>query len=94
MTLVERVFRFMQHEYHVTYDGLMPRTSEWKLSSQTEGIARQIDGYECAVFISMYALCTLMKCNIDRFGAQELIAFRRHMVLSLLEGRLTIDWDD
>ncbi len=89
--LVEKVFRYLQRE-HVERYGNRMNTDNWILTAQTRKIARQRDGYQCGVYVCMYAMMISMECDIGDITEVEIQQMRRKIILSILQGNISIKW--
>jgi hypothetical protein len=88
-THLNTTFKYIQDEWNRKRNGINHNWNDWQLISVQDS-PRQTDGHSCGVHVCARALCLIHNQNLD-FDNDIMDQFRRHIFLTIANGRLTPD---
>ena len=87
---LDMIQKYLEQERKFTCDANgIGVVSKHKYIKEISLCPQQNNGYDCGVFVCMYAYCMCMNIPVDTFLQRNAQFFRRHITLSIAQGRLT-----
>lgn len=87
MRYLEYLLKYLQDEHVDKNKSPLKSPELWTLVPCTSDTPRQQNGYDCGVFTCLFADWISKDCALENLSEKEMLSYREHIALSILDGQ-------